>query len=150
MFRDTSLVDLRRHERLPRIATINDRVRSSETFPRIRDAEKEMIENEKKFRIKIENREKRRKKKRELERLMLLKKAMPQDNKILPSLKPKEEIQQKQYFTKFILNRDPQSSKYLLFDEVFYPKLFDKEISDVPPEMIDRVWLIGFQDLATR
>ena len=47
------------------VLTVNDRIRGSELFPRIRDAEKEMKEKEKELLQKIENAKKLKKKKLE-------------------------------------------------------------------------------------
>lgn len=54
-------------------------------------------------------------------------------------------------FTSHVLNDDPEVAKFLLYNEVIYPKLFSKEttISD-PKETLDKMWVSGFLDRAAR
>ncbi len=64
--------------------------------------------------------------------------------------KVKEAAPQKQYFTGFVLNKDPLCSKYMPFDEVYFPKLFNGANADVGAETIENLWMLGFEDLVTR
>lgn len=128
------------------VLTINDRVRGSELFPRIRDAEKEMKDKEKDLLQKIESAKKLKKKK-----LEAFKNRHKEEIIITKPWAPKEVLSPesaKQYFTGFVLDKDPQSSKYMPFDTVYFPKLFDKDTASMTADSIDRLWLIGFQDLA--
>lgn len=71
---------------------------------------------------------------------------------IVVNASPEKEkiIVQKQYFTSYVLNKDPSCSKYMPFDEVYFPKLFNEKNAVVGPESIDNMWLLGFQDMETR
>ena len=130
----------------PAVLTVNDRIRTSELFPRIRDAEKEMKEKEKELLEKIEKAKKLKKKK-----LEAFKNRHKEEIIITKPWAPKEVLSPesaKQYFTSFVLDKDPQSSKYMPFDKVYFPKLFDKDTAAMSAQSIDRLWLLGFQDLA--
>jgi hypothetical protein len=128
---------------LPRILTVSERVRSSELFPRIRDAELGMIKYNKDLLERIEDKKLRKiKKKEEKERLRHLPPHQIPPKKVVTYVPPKS------YFTSFVLDRDPRARKYMPFDTVYFPKLFDEDISAVPPESIDKLWMFGFQDLA--
>ena len=93
-----------------RVEEVNRRIRESERFPRIRDAERVMAESESHF-IK-------RKVKRTKKREFQMKGEIPN----VPKLPLIEENQD--FFTGHVLNRDPLCSKYMPFDEVFFPKMF--------------------------
>jgi hypothetical protein len=122
---------------LPRAQSLDRRIRESELFPRIRDAEKEMVENERAFRKKraIE------KKRKEKQRLKDIREEALDLDKPIPLAAPETG-----YFTGFVLNTDPTLSKFLLYDEVFYPKLFNNATKKAPPETINNLWMLGFED----
>mmetsp|Transcript_17379 Transcript_17379/g.29368 ORF Transcript_17379/g.29368 Transcript_17379/m.29368 type:complete len:181 (+) Transcript_17379:119-661(+) len=126
---------------LPRVLSLDERVRTSELFPRIRDAEKGMLENELAFQKKRERHRKRleRQKKKDLK-----KDAEEADEQTLPS-EPSTH-----YFTGFVLNKDPSASKYMPFDEIFFPKLFNKTTAEAPPDAINSLWMLGFEDHCQR
>jgi hypothetical protein len=123
-----------------RAETLTRRVRESELFPRIRDVEQAMLEDEKKF---MERRLKRKKKRKKL-----------QDKKVeLPSIfdkwipKDDEGENQLNFFSKFIVNSDPSNSKYMPFDEVYYPSIFNEDVRNCPPHAIDNIWMLAFEHL---
>eukprot|EP00601_Ochromonadales_sp_CCMP2298_P034343 CAMPEP_0173361026 /NCGR_PEP_ID=MMETSP1144-20121109/20946_1 /TAXON_ID=483371 /ORGANISM="non described non described, Strain CCMP2298" /LENGTH=186 /DNA_ID=CAMNT_0014310509 /DNA_START=68 /DNA_END=624 /DNA_ORIENTATION=- len=122
---------------LPRAQSLDRRIRESELFPRIRDAEREMVENEAAFSKKraIE------KKRKEKQRLKDIREEALDLNKPMPLPAPETG-----YFTGFVLNTDPTLSKFLLFDEVFYPRLFNSTTKNAPPDTIDNLWMLGFED----
>ena len=136
--------------RLPPIYTIKNRIRNSENFPRIRDAEIEMKRNEKEFLDSLKEKKTRQKriahKKKEKKRRERLSSSTGAID-VVKMRQKQEIIPPKKYFNSFVLDKDPQSSKYMPFDTVYFPKLFDKEVSNVPPESLDKLWLIGFEDL---
>ncbi len=119
-----------------RVEEVNRRIRESERFPRIRDAEREMADSESHF---IKRQVKRAKK------LELLRKGEVSN---IPKLPVLGETQQ--FFSGHVLNRDPLCSKYMPFDEVFFPKMFNATTSSAPPHTIDQLWLLGFQHEASR
>ena len=137
-----------------RISSLTERIRNSEIFPRIRDAEAEMIENEKAFkarrRKKAEMKKRKRKEALEKERAkasnspdkIIL--CSPISTKILPSLDRKD------LFNRIELNKDPRCSKYMPYDEVFFPKIFDTGSRKDLPDTIHSFWMLGFQDHVTR
>jgi hypothetical protein len=129
----------------PRIQTLDARIRASEVFPRIRDAEEAMKRNEKEFFEKLKLKEsKLRRKKEKLKKKQVIIAVNPTIQKI------KELTPQKQYFTGFVLNKDPHCSQYMPFDEVYFPKLFNGTNAKTTPETIDNLWMLGFEDFATR
>jgi hypothetical protein len=119
---------------LNRALTLDERVRQSELFPRIRDAEREMVQNEADFQKKREQQKKRREKQHSL------------DLKALAMKESAQATQETHYFTGFVLNKDPSCSQYMPFDEIFFPKLFNKVTQKTPPEAIDSLWMLGFED----
>ena len=130
---------------LPRIHSVDERIRNSELFPRIRDAELEMKRNEAEFlaKIKLKNsRLKAEKHKKSKQTVKIVVNKSPEKIKVPPI--------QKQYFTGFVLNKDPLCSKYMPFDEVYFPKLFNAADAYTGPESINNLWLLGFEDLSTR
>ena len=130
---------------LQRIQTLDTRIKNSETFPRIRDAEEEMRRNEMAFLNKLKL--KHSKKKRDLHNS----KKKKVNIVVNPTIKKeKAPLPQKQYFTGFVLNKDPLCSKYMPFDEVYFPKLFNESEAAVGPQTIDSLWMLGFEDLAKR
>lgn len=119
-----------------RVEEVNRRIRESERFPRIRDTEREMAESESRF---IKRHVKRQKK-----RDSQLKGAVPN----IPKLPPIGDTLD--FFSGHVLNRDPLCSKYMPFDEVFFPKMFNPLTRSAPPHTIDQLWLLGFQHEASR
>lgn len=72
---------------------------------------------------------------------------------------------QNELFTTFTLNRDPENSKYLPYDEVVYPRLFNRPVEvrqrvspygtvRVPPLIpaaeLNSMWIVGFVENARR
>lgn len=133
--------------KLPRIYTVNDRIRGSERFPRIRDAERDMATNEAEFRHRLESKKK---KKAKEAALKLESNKKKRDAVNLDYYKKVVEPTPEELFTKFTLTKDPKSSQYMTYSEVFFPKLFDPSTAAAPPESIDRLWMLGFQDEAIR
>lgn len=121
-----------------RADTIITRVRESELFPRIRDAEKLMEEEQQKF---LKRKEKKKKKRKETSS-SLRPKNLP------PIIQNKPAVNEEStYFTKFVVNKDPSNSKYMPFDEVYYPNIFNEDARNAPPHSIDMLWMLGFQHL---
>jgi phage-related minor tail protein len=118
-----------------RALDIDRKIRESEIFPRIRDAEKAMYEDEGRF---IKRREKKRKK-----REKQLKESNFSPLPKIKSLSPKKPAED--YFSGFVLNKDPGCSKYMPFNEVFFPKLFTNSENAHDPHSLDLVWMLGFQ-----
>lgn len=120
---------------LKRVLSLDERVRKSELFPRIRDAEQRMLQNE----IDFQRRRELERKQRERRQKVDVKSLALQDNR-----SPVK--QRTHFFTGFVLNKDPAVSKYMPFDEIYFPKLFNKTTASAPPESIDSVWMLGFED----
>jgi len=127
-----------------RAKTVVRRVRESEVFPRIRDAELKMEEDEKKFILRRLNKRKKTKQK------------FSQNAALPPIHAAKSSSGQQQnsphhgntnFFTRFVLNDDPDNSKFVPFNEVFYPSIFNEDARQCPPHGIDFVWMLGFQHL---
>ena len=121
---------------LNRALTLDERVRNSELFPRIRDAERGMVQNEIEFRKKREDERKRKDRRSKVD----IKKLALQTDGRAPG-QPETH-----FFTGFVLNKDPSCSKYMPFDEVYFPKLFNKTTQRAPPECINSLWMLGFED----
>ena len=117
-----------------RARTLDQRVKESELFPRIRDAEIEMQRSEEKY-IKRTL-----KKAKQREIALLQRSNIP---KLPPMTGPQQDL-----FTGHVLNRDPSCSQYMPFVEEFFPKLFDPTISSGPPHTIENLWMLGFQHYA--
>jgi hypothetical protein len=123
---------------LQRALTLDERVRKSELFPRIRDAERAMEENEANFQKRRLEQRKRRERQHKL------------DLKALAIQEKPAIVQETNYFTGFVLNKDPSCSKYMPFDEVFFPKLFNETTKKTHPESINSLWMLGFEDHTQR
>lgn len=121
-----------------RAKTVVRRVRESEEFPRIRDAELRMEEDEKKFILRRLNKKKKRRQK------FTQNAALPPIHTAKPSFTQEKDTN---FFTRFVLNDDPDNSKYMPFDQVFYPSVFNQDARQCPPHGIDFVWMLGFQHL---
>lgn len=117
-----------------RNAVLGERIKNSEIFPRIRDANASMAEDEKAFCKRVQKKKEKK-----------LKKSLKGVK--LPVIPPP--VQQKQdYFTEFVVNKDPSCSKYMPFDKVYYPKLFSNSSTGRAPNSIDMVWMLGFTHYA--
>lgn len=129
---------------LPRVLSLDQRIKNSELFPRIRDAEKEMILNEKEFQRKRKKLLNLKKKKDNTNTKDLL-----QTSNNFTILQP---IEQRQYFNAYTLNKDPSCSKYMPFDKVYFPKLFNHKhiIEKTSPDTLDSLWMLGFEDYLHR
>jgi len=127
-------------QNLPRILQIDQKIRESELFPRIRDAELEMIRNEKAFQRKRKKFLLQQKIKNNTSTQDMIKKQ-EKKSVSLPLISPPSNC-----FTMFSLNHDPKN-KDPMFD-VFYPKLFndDHTIIKVRPDSIETFWMLGFID----
>jgi hypothetical protein len=121
--------------------SLHRRIRDSEPFPRIRDAEIAMAIEEDAFHKRME--------KKEVKRNQKHSKPSHSPSRIIPSTKPKAEIIAKEYFSSHVLNRDPSCSKYMPFDIVHFPKLNGASAAAHAPESIDYIWMLGFQHLST-
>jgi hypothetical protein len=125
---------------LPRIYTIGERVRNSELFPRIRDAEREMKKNDEDFLRRVAEEKHLKQKMKEYKQKMKFEAPVKK--------KGTNVVSPKQYFTGFVLDRDPKAKAYMPYDTVYFPKLFDDDCTNVPPESIDKLWMFGFKHLA--
>jgi hypothetical protein len=117
-----------------RAADIDQRVRQSERFPRIRDAELEMAVNEAAF---LKRREDKKKAAEKLKRLKAFQLPDFRPDAVKPVV-----VKQEDYFTGFVINNDADSAKYMDFNEIFYPKLFNPSSSKAP-HSIDSVWMLA-------
>lgn len=122
----------------PHIAKLDERIRNSERFPRIRDAEKAMKENEEFMKEEYRKSVKKKGKKST--------KRQPDDGQSAQGNAPSAE-----FFSKFVLNKDPSCAAYMPYNEVIYPKIADtcSECNRVP-DSINNLWMSGFLDRAER
>eukprot|EP00605_Chrysophyceae_sp_TOSAG23-4_P001582 GSChrysophyteH1.ASY1.ANO1.1737.1 assembled CDS len=132
--------------KLPRIETVDDRIRASEKFPNIRKAEIATIKKKEALRKKIEERDLQRKKAAE-ERKKYGNETPPGSPKERKSLVEEDYIE-KDFFSYHQMNDDPEMSKYLEYDGLVFPKPY--EVTKLPPEFIDKLWVSGFMDRANR
>ena len=119
------------------LPTINQslpsRVRSSERFPRIAEAEERLKKEAKK-----QKRARQRLKQKELKG-----EYYESDIDVIDG--------QASMFTSHVLNTDPELAKFMPFNEVVYPKLFEKkDASGDPSAILDKMWVSGFIDRAQR
>jgi hypothetical protein len=121
------------HALLARNITLDQRIRDSQLFPRIRDAQIEMKENERAF----------------LEKLHL-KKDRAKRLKAGTMVKRVEKVVNEAYFSSHVLNKDPAASKYLPYDEVYFPKLFNETHGRTDPAGLDTVWIMALKDMEIR
>jgi hypothetical protein len=125
-----------------------ERVQNSERFLRVHEAEAKMVDQQKK------NKQKRLKLlEDERNGLAYTSQKRTQYRSINSGngLKDEdEENHETELFTAHTLNKDPEVSKYLLFNEIIYPKLFTKKISNDSKEEIEKVWVSGFLDRSIR
>lgn len=151
--------DSDKFDKLPRIYTVEDRIAASETFPRIRDATLATKAKMKKLRDKVEHRDflrEQARKERELHGHGGDGGGSPESGTVKSidmigrkkvALVEEEEIEHG-FFTAHVLNEDPEMSKYLPYDSLVYPKPY--EVTKMPPEFIDKLWISGFMDRANR
>ena len=135
-----------------RALEINQIIRDSEIFPRIRDAEKAALEDEVIFRKRREKKRKKREKLLKEQQLGVNRKEQgKQEERMLPTIPSATKIDpvKLDYFSAHVLNRDPNCSQYMPFNEVFFPKLFNLPPDANNPHSIDLVWMLGFQHNAT-
>jgi hypothetical protein len=133
--------------KLPRIETVDDRIRASEKFPRIRDAELTTIKKKEQLRKKIED--------RDYARKVAAEERAKNGNRTPPGGSPsekknivEEDYIEKDFFSYHVMNEDPEMSKYLDYDGLVFPKPY--EVTKLPPEFIDKLWVSGFMDRANR
>lgn len=121
-----------------RADTVITRVRESEMFPRIRDAERIMEEKQQQY---LKRKEKKKKKKKEASNTL-------RPKKLPPIVKNTTSVpEDMSYFSKFVVNTDPSNSKFMPFDEVYYPNIFNEDARNAPAHSIDTLWMLGFQHL---
>lgn len=125
--------------------TLDYRVRTSEVFPRIRDAEIGMALEEAAFTQRIDAKILKRKTQRHAGRTTV---GHSPSQRALPKA-AKAEVVAKEYFSSHVLNKDPACSKYMPFDVVHFPKLFNPNEATHRPESLDFVWMLGFQHMAS-
>jgi len=135
-------------QNLPRILQIDQKIRESELFPRIRDAEREMIRNEKEFQKKrkkllIQQNIKNNTSIQDMLRKNQEKMMMKKKNSLLPLIEPP---QPSNCFTMFSLNHDPKNIDPTF--DVYFPRLFndDHTIIKARPDSIETFWMLGFID----
>jgi hypothetical protein len=155
----------------PRVISVEERVRASETFPRIRDAEKSAKEYEKAVTRKAKIRAAKLRKKEEERRERLLN-GDSEHNKYGAAgthLPPEDPIihDPDNYFSSFKLTDDPDLLKFLPYGELSYPKLYHESsmplthgprpqnrAGDRGPAMLrnymDGLWMSGFLDAANK
>jgi hypothetical protein len=132
--------------KLPRIESVDDRIRASEKFPRIRDAELMNLKMKKELKQKIAD--------RDFQRELARKEREKYGNKTPPGtpkekkLMIEEDYIEKDFFSYHVMNEDPEMSKYLDYDGLVFPKPY--EVVKLPPEFIDKLWVSGFMDRANR
>jgi ribosomal protein L39E len=113
--------------------TLHSRVRSSERFPRVAEAEEKL---------------KREIRKQQNNRLRVRRKQMK--GEFYESELDKTEGQMSM-FTSHVLNTDPELAKFMPFNEVVYPKLFKEQEEEVDSTaVLDKMWVAGFIDRAQR
>eukprot|EP01039_Chlorochromonas_danica_P007078 gene7077-7828_t len=122
-----------------RNATLNTRIRESELFPRIRDAEAAMVKEEIAYQQRLRN--------KDLRRRQSNNQTATVKRSVHSPIKPA--IVANEYFSSHILNRDPQCSKYMPFDVVYFPRLFNQNDATYAPDSIDQIWMQAFQHLST-
>lgn len=141
-----------------RAKEMNQNIRNSEVFPRIRDTERLMIEDEILFRKRRERKKKKqenlfKEKENGYQQYQEKNKKRLDSNHLPPITKKTAKSNdtnttspaKSDYFSSFVLNRDPNCSQYMPFNEVFYPNLFNPSIDRNNPHSIDMVWMLGFQ-----
>ena len=137
---------------------VEERVRNSELFPRIRDAEVKAKANSKELKAQYDEYEAMKMEKMvfdpETERKKRTKKEK-EDKKKNHNIKKKKDSsintshRGDEYFSTIVMNTDPEMKKYVDYSELHYPKLFGSSMN-LPPGSIDTVWMSGFLDRAQR
>ena len=121
-----------------RAATLNRRIAESELFPRIRDAELKLKEDEGRLESKYGS-----------GFVQTGSRAATAQGKIGANRVKIEQVETSEFFATHTLNKDPSCAKYMPYNEVHYPKLFGND--KMPPEILqDGLWMSGFIDRAIR
>lgn len=126
-------------------STLDSKVRESEIFPRIRDAEKLMRENEIKMKDKYDP-----------DPIKVGKSKIKKQKKIktkiedLGPFKPKKELDTTSFFSTFVINDDPEVAKFIEFSEIQFPNMYNPNVKNLDPGSIDKLWMSGFLDRAER
>lgn len=143
--------------------SLNTRVRESQPFFRIQDAETEMVRKTARDRVSMKKRE-------EIAKLRssnILENTKKNANsgsgfaerKVLPkhnyevtkdSWKPQLErdVTYADAFTPFVINDDKSMSKYFVSDELYFPKMVNN--LDLGPSSLNNLWVCGFLDRQQR
>jgi hypothetical protein len=127
-------------------STLDSKVRESELFPRIRDAEALMRENEVKMKDKYDPDPIKAGKSK------VKKKKIPKTKKTedLGPFKPRKEQDTSSFFSTFVINEDPEVAKYIEFSEIQFPNMYNPKVKNLDPGAIDKLWMAGFLDRAER
>jgi hypothetical protein len=64
----------------------------------------------------------------------------------VPSLRPSRDPKDQEVFSHFVLNKDPEASKYMPYDSVAYPKITRAKPGPTAKAENDSLWLQGFLD----
>ena len=117
---------------------MNRRIAESEVFPRIRDAELKLKEDEERLNTKYGK-----------DFVRTGSRATTAQGKIGANRVKIEQLETSEFFATHTLNKDPSCAKYMPYNEVHYPKLFGND--KMPPEILqDGLWMSGFIDRALR
>ena len=121
-----------------RASTVNQRIRESEKFPQIRNAELELKENEARLKAKYGT-----------EFVRTGKRAATSKGKIGSNRVKVDDAVTSDFFSTHVLNKDPECAAYMPYNEVHYPNLFSAD--KMPPEVLQEgMWMSGFIDRAIR
>lgn len=128
-------------DQLPRIYTVDKRIRESENFFRIKEAEARIVAGRKSLEDRIAATKKRKEKNKKLGILE------QEDSHMLPEVTPP------QFFSAHTLNTDPSLAKFVQYNELVFPKPYD--VLDgtgikLQPDFIDKMWVSGFLDRSNR
>jgi hypothetical protein len=127
--------------------SLNDRVRGSGNYFRIRDAEREMLK--KKAHDDEAKVIRERKKKMQHRNIMRLQNRNGDESSQSTSGKSRPiPSEPSQLFSKFVVNDNPKYSKYFLCDELLFPKII--LANKLGPNSIDHYWMSGFFDRQER
>ena len=123
-----------------RAASLNKRVRESEAFPRIRDAEAELFAEEARLQDKYGR-----------EYVKTGVRATTAKGKIGTNRIKVAEAPEADFFTTLVLNKDPSCAQYMPYNEVQYPNIFRPGSDKMSPEVLQNsFWMSGFIDRAIR
>jgi hypothetical protein len=135
----------------PRVVPVEERVRASERFPRIRDAEAAMKSHEQVIARKARKQAAKLRRAEEARRERILNppsQQLQQDSAYGSEEPPMPDPDaQDNYFTSFTLTQDPDVLKYLPYGELHYPKMYHTSGDNAGlREYLDGVWMSGFMD----